>query len=202
LTKDTPGTPLPPPRSNAAVFVLGDYMYVFGGMSSNGAALGDGYVYNLKQFNWTMITPQPKYPNARYGAIAVPLLNRGLLYGGENNGIYFDDINQLVSEVTCFNYGCEDCTTTATGCGWCNVNNEAAYRCIAGDANVPFVPSSCNSTNSMDYITDLDFCPQLFPSYAIALLVIGGVVLVGVVIFAIMKVRSGGEEKSGYERIS
>jgi len=45
----------------------------------------------------------------------------------------------------------------------------------------------------------LEHCPELFPSWAIALIVIGGVVIIGVIVFGIMKLRG---TKSGYDPVS
>jgi len=184
---------VPDGRAFVSAFVQQSILYVFGGMTSTGTA-NDAYAYDLGTHNWTMISAA-SVPDARYLASTVGLNNRGLILGGQNENNYLEDLVQLVLENQCMSKGCEDCTTT-DGCGWCG----SSSRCVAGSTTAAFVSSTCNATSN--YINDLDSCPQVFPSYGIALLVIGGVVVVGIIIFAIMKVRSGGDDKEGYERIS
>ena len=50
----------------------------------------------------------------------------------------------------------------------------------------------------LTYILDPLVCPSNgFPSWAIALIVIGGVVIIGIIVFAVMKMRKSNE----YEEI-
>jgi len=195
--KDT-ATGTIPARSYASAFIQMDTLFVSGGISKSGTVFGDAWTYNLvgDTKTWTMVNTTSSLPSPRYQASVIDLQNRGAIIGGQS---HFDDVLgdvvQQVVEKACLPNGCEQCTNTI-GCGYCSQNN----KCIAGTMDIPFVFSSCNV--SSNYITDLDSCPQIFPSYGIALLVIGGVVLVGIIIFAIMKVRGGVDsDKEGYERI-
>jgi len=189
-----------PNVSDASVFVIDSGLYVIGGSPTAGDA--SVYMYDLDNNNWTTITTVDSSLAGRAKAGLVTTTYRSLIVGGETDGgTYLSDTSQFVLENKCLGYKtCEDCSTQPAngGCGWCNSNNDG-YRCLAGGINAPYVISSCNATSS--YVSDIDFCPQAFPSYAIALLVIGGVVVIGVIIFAIMKVRSG-EKQQEYEKIS
>jgi len=181
-----------PAASNVAAFIQGNILFVYGGVTSAGVS-DEAFAYDLSNFTWTPINSSN--PGGRSFSSVAPMVNRAFIIGGRNEeNTYLDDIVQLVLMKPCLGTGCEDCTNV-DGCGWCS----ASSLCLAGGQFSPFMASACNSTDN--YINDLDSCPQVFPSYGIALLVIGGVVVVGIIIFAIMKVRSG-DEKEGYERIS
>jgi hypothetical protein len=193
-TKDTP-TGTIPARSWASAFIQQDSLIVFGGYSRTLGVHQDAWIYDLVKKTWTMVNTTSTLPTARYQSSVVSLQNRGVIVGGQSHfDDILDDVVQVVVEQACLTRGCEECTNT-DGCGYCIQNG----KCVAGSLNNPFVFSSCNVTTQ--YITDLDSCPQIFPSYGIALLVIGGVVVVGIIIFAIMKVRGGADDKEGYERI-
>jgi hypothetical protein len=185
----------PSPRASPVAFIQQqqNMLYVFGGQTAAGAA-SDAYTYDLNAKVWAPITGLSQAPPARAAAASVGLQNRALMVGGTANGLAYDDTWQFVVQNQCLTLSCETCTQT-TGCGWCNANS-AQYQCIAGDS-APYVASTCSSGPT--YTADIDQCPEAFPSYAIALIVIGGVVLVGIIIFAIMKVRSS---KSDYQEIS
>jgi hypothetical protein len=194
-TVDTSTGVAPTPRASAVAFVQGNTLYVFGGLTATGTA-SDTYTYDLVGKVWTVVTGLSEAPPARAFASSVALQNRALVVGGSaDGGEPYSDTWQFVLQNQCIGLSCEDCTKNGptAGCGWCN-GNTGQYRCIAGDTT-PYVPSTC--VNS--YTADIDQCPEAFPSYAIALIVIGGVVLVGIIIFAIMKVRSS---KSDYQEIS
>jgi hypothetical protein len=185
------GTP-PSGRGFASTFINLDTLFVYGGSTAGGAER-DAFSYDLVKSAWAVLNTSSVHPDARYSASTVGLVNRNFMFGGRNGNFFFDEAYQLVAENVCLTRGCEDCTGT-NGCGWC----ASSAKCIAGDT-AAYVGSTCNSTSA--FITDLDSCPQVFPSYGIALLVIGGVVVVGIIIFAIMKVR-GGDDRDGYEKIS
>jgi len=193
--KDTSTGRIPPGRSFTSAFIQSDTLFIFGGVTRAGVTLPDAYMYDLQNNVWSQANTTSPLPTERSHAATVSLQNRGFIYGGQRQGYseVLGDAYQLVVEKACLTRGCEDCTST-DGCGWCLGNS----RCVAG-ADAAFVFSTCNVT--ANYITEIDSCPQIFPSYGIALLVIGGVVVVGIIIFAIMKVRGGTDEKEGYERI-
>jgi len=183
------GTP-PTPRYGAVAFIQGDILYVFGGESGLGA-MNDAHQYDLVKKNWSVIASSG--PSGRSGASAAVLLNRAVFYGVSSGAQVFNDTWQVVLQFPCQQYtSCVDCTNSGPGCGWCG-------SCVAGDGSVAFVPSTCTPASS-SYTNEIDSCPEAFPSYAIALIVIGGVVLVGIIIFAIMKLRTG--KSSDYQEIS
>jgi len=192
-----------PNVTDAAVFVIDTGLYVIGGSPAGRDTEASAWMYDLENKNWTLLSTPETYLLARAKAGVSTSVNRVFIIGGENDaGDVLPDASQFVLQNKCLGYKtCEDCSTQPSngGCGWCNGNNEG-YRCLAGGINAPYVVSSCNAS-STTYVSDIDFCPQAFPSYAIALLVIGGVVVIGVIIFAIMKVRSG-EKQQEYEKIS
>lgn len=196
-SKDVPTNAPPAGRAYSSAYYLNnDILYVFGGITSNGP-VGESLSYNLNSKVWTVINAT-SHPGARQKASVVPLLNRAFFFGGDNTKPlgFWSDAFQLVFEGNCLGKGCEDCTKDgSSGCGWCGGNDEAS-RCIAGTSSAAFVASTC--TKSDTYTSDIDQCPELFPSYAIALIVIGGVVLVGIIIFACMKIRNN---KSDYQEI-
>jgi len=189
--------PLGLERAQAAVFIQQDTLFVFGGLTSLGASSA-AYSYDLKNFNWTILSTA-SLPAARYASAIVPLTNRAILFAGassDTNSVYADAW-QFVSENQCLGKSCEDCTSpSTTGCGWCS-GNSAGFQCVAGASDASYVASSCSPANGT-YTTDTLNCPEPFPSWAIALIVIGAVVLIGIVIFAIMKVRA----KNDYTEIS
>jgi len=193
-------TRIGPNVSDASVFVIDTGLYVVGGSPTAVDAMT--YMYDLEQKNWSIVsTPDSALP-ARAKAGVATMVNRVFIVGGETDTpTYLPDTSQFVLQNKCLGYKtCEDCSTQPAngGCGWCNANNDG-YKCLAGGVSTPYITASCNLTSS--YVSDIDFCPQAFPSYAIALLVIDGVVVIGVIIFAIMKVRSG-EKQQEYEKIS
>jgi hypothetical protein len=129
--------------------------------------------------------------------------NRLFIYGGKtaNFGTVSKVLYQLVEETYCSQVGdCETCVGIV-GCTFCKNAAAAAFpQCVAGNATNPFITRTCgNSTSSVPVISMVEYCPEIFPSWAIALIVIGGVILVGGIVFGIMKLRSG---KPGYESVS
>jgi len=182
----------PSGRAHTSTFINVDTLFVFGGLTATGA-VKDAFTYDLANKIWAPLNTSSTHPDGRYSASTVGLVNRAFIYGGQNGNFFFDDAFQLVAQSVCLTHGCEDCTG-ATGCGWCS----ASSKCVAGDT-AAYVATTCNATST--FITDLDSCPQVFPSYGIALLVIGGVVVIGIIIFAVMRLR-GGDDRDGYEKIS
>jgi len=189
----------PPAVSYAAVFAQQNTLFVIGGMTSTGVSSA-AYAYDLNNKNWTVVSVGNTSP--RFAPASISLLNRAVVFGGASSSnplTTLDDTLQFVVEGNCLNKNCEACTASGTGCGWCNNNpgpdaTGIDYHCIAG-ATAPYVAKSCSDSSS--YTTDVLQCPEPFPSWAIALIVIGAVVLIGIVIFAIMKVRS----RDGYEEL-
>jgi len=98
--------------------------------------------------------------------------------------IYFNDTWQLVIEKECKPLKCDVCVKSG-GCGWC-VDSKI---CLVGNSSLSEL-GQCGADSTWTVMAIQ--CPEEgFPSWAIALIVIGGVVLIGIIVFAIMKVRSG-----------
>jgi len=127
--------------------------------------------------------------------------NRLFVYGGNVGITLSNSLYQIVNEKYCT--GIPDCETCVgvTGCTFCkSAVSASAPSCVSGTSTNPFIARTCsNSTaGSSPVISMVEYCPEIFPSWAIALIVIGGVILVGGIVFGIMKLRSG---KPGYEPV-
>lgn len=87
------------------------------------------------------------------------------------------------------------------GLSWTHVgrNNLSGYKCVSGAENSAYLTGSCKGDASTAFNTEPLMCPATgFPSWAIALIVIGSIVVVGIVVFAITKMRKSSE----YEEIN
>jgi hypothetical protein len=115
--------------------------------------------------------------------------NRVFLYGGVVEEQELGDVWQFVNEFYCKSAS-DDCETCVgyTGCSYCTTNSQP-FNCVAGNQTAVYVKGTCSASTTI--VSSLDTCPEGFPSWAIALIVIGGVVLIGIIVFAIMKLRSG-----------
>jgi hypothetical protein len=84
----TPSTS-PSARALAAMFALGGYVVLFGGLDTDGNVLGDTWTWNGA--SWTLQSPHDS-PPARFASVAVSFGNRGLMFGGlDDNGAYLGD---------------------------------------------------------------------------------------------------------------
>jgi hypothetical protein len=130
------------------------------------------------------------YPSPRSFASASIAGNRLFIYGGEYAKlINLNDAWQFVDERSCkSSANCESCVGL-DGCAFCP--GTPSYSCVAGNASLAYISSTCPmALNKM-----VELCPETFPSWAIALIVIGGVVLIGAIVFGIMKLRG---KREGY----
>jgi hypothetical protein len=142
----------------------------------------------------------------RTGSLISVFGNQFYYYGGYRTAVptnqYHTDLWQFVDEKFCTSLSdCEVCVNVYE-CGWCSSTFDAAPNCVAGNENGPVVQqSSAEATTCKNdvLLKQVENCPEEFPSWAIALIVIGGVILVGGIVFGIMKLRSG---KPGYEPVS
>jgi len=189
----------PPARAFHSAFLSNGEMYIFGGEAVNGP-LSDVWAYNISGNTWRQVM-MPNAPTSRSRVASASVMNRFFIYGGQGSSTTlasesYNDLWQLVVQRDCFNKNCMTCVaTTNAGCGWCP-DNTANYQCIAGSGSSPYVPGTCQKIEN--FSTDTNDCPETgFPSWAIALIVIGGVVLIGIIVFAIMKFR----EKNEYQEI-
>jgi hypothetical protein len=140
-------------------------------------------------------------PRPRLGPSTVVAGNRLFVFGGESTTpptSYYNEGFQLVNEKYCYSQTeCDSCVSY-DGCSWCfnPVQSSTPYSCVAGNGTKAYLANTCTADSVMKL---LEHCPELFPSWAIALIVIGGVVIIGVIVFGIMKLRG---TKSGYDPVS
>ena len=56
----TEGAPMPTPRTEVAVTILGDNVYVIGGFDKSGRVTNVVEVYNINNNSWTRADPLPQ----------------------------------------------------------------------------------------------------------------------------------------------
>jgi Galactose oxidase, central domain len=79
-------------REKAAYVTFGNKLFVFGGLAANGAALGDGAVYDAVADTWQSVTTGARMPSPRQLATAVWTGADILVYGGSDaSGSAFQD---------------------------------------------------------------------------------------------------------------
>lgn len=108
------------------------------------------------------------------------------------------DAWQFVHQADCLGHRTCAACTGAAGCGWCWANMRG-YECVSGAGSSAYLTGSCRGDPATALNTEPLLCPaDGFPSWAIALIVIGAIVVVGIVVFAITKMRKASE----YEEIN
>jgi hypothetical protein len=120
------------------------------------------------------------------------------IFGGkQNTSVIRDELWQFVNERFCTSVSsCDDCVGY-TGCTYCaNAVGANAPQCVAGNNTHAYITETCGVGSMI--ISSVETCPEAFPSWAIALIVIGGVILVGGIVFGIMKLRA---VKPGYDPV-
>jgi hypothetical protein len=100
--------PMPAQRYNVAACVVGSYIYIFGGMSNNGARQGSNFRYNVETDKWSMLAPMP---SVAYGHSAIEL--GGLIYlvgTGEHNGglMCYDPASGVWSTLAPLRHSCRN----------------------------------------------------------------------------------------------
>jgi len=174
--------------------IVDKYLYIFGGISGNtlpGISHNDTYQYDLTTMEWVKLNISGKGPSPRLDLSSLVQSNRIIFFGGKlpEEPVALNDSYQLVLELYCLGKKCVDCVA-AYSCGWCNSNSDG-FQCIAGNSTSYVKQGACGR----DLSNDIYQCPEEgLPSWAIALIVIGGVVVIGVIVFAIMKMRSQRQE--------
>jgi hypothetical protein len=143
--------------------------------------------------------PMTKYqPTAREWPLTTIAGNLLFIFGGKDRGspLINNDIWQLVNERFCTSVSnCDDCVGYV-GCTFCSsAVSISAPSCVAGNSSHAYIGETCGSAV---VISQVESCPEAFPSWAIALIVIGGVILVGGIVFGIMKLRA---VKPGYDPV-
>lgn len=87
----------PGARAGSAIQVVGDTLYLFGGLASDFATHNDLWTYNLLTQQWTLLTPSGTLPDARYlhALVYNPDQNVFVLLGGDtipSNKKRLDDV--------------------------------------------------------------------------------------------------------------
>jgi hypothetical protein len=176
----------------SAVPSVNNSVVIFGGKTSLATNASTNAVYLYYPSTQQVSSLMTNLPSPRSQASLLSNGNRVFVYGGIENNTY-SDIWQLVSQKYCLVLGCNDCVSTV-GCGWCS-SNTGGLNCVAGNATATYVNGTC--TENTSYASSTSQCPNEFPSWAIALIVIGGVVFIGIIVFAIMKFKN----KSDYHPV-
>jgi len=155
------------------------------------------YEYDVTNMNGHSLVNDTNFP-PREGALPTIVANRVFLYGGmplQGEMKPLTELWQLVNEQYCITQpDCETCVGIY-GCTWCGTPVVSGSNCVAGNETIAFISRTCLATGTSKTV---EYCPEQFPSWAIALIVIGGVIFVGGVVFGIMKLRSG---KPGYDPV-
>jgi len=175
--------------NGAGVLGSDKYIYIIGGSIEHGALLSQLVVYPTDDSRDPYLSIDTRPPRQRASATAAG--NRLFIYGGEESPALSADgqVYQLVLEKNCYNFSCSDCFQHSE-CGWCS--NSA---CFAGVGGKPYAPQACSGEVALDS----GVCEQGgFPDWAIALIVFGGVILVAIIVFAILKLRG---RRKGYSRV-
>jgi len=125
--------------------------------------------------------------------------SRLFIYGGmdRNTSMVMSELWQFVNERYCTSVSnCDDCVSYS-GCIFCaSAVASGAPSCVSGNTTHPYITQTCAPASGV--ISTVETCPEAFPSWAIALIVIGGVILVGGIVFGIMKLRA---VKPGYDPV-
>ncbi|MGZ5486242.1 MAG: kelch repeat-containing protein [Nitrososphaeraceae archaeon] len=53
------GTAMPTPRTEITATIIGDNIYIIGGLDKSGKVLDTVEVFNIKNDSWKMVTPLP-----------------------------------------------------------------------------------------------------------------------------------------------
>jgi len=189
------GTQFPPADRHTATLSNLDHTYVY----FTGLPTKDIMIYDATSKILSTFTPSNK---TSYTSLHQPLTtvsgNRLFIFGGATPGLIpSPHLYQMVTQSYCTSIGdCENCVGVI-GCTFCKSALAANLSsCVAGDNSGAYDSSTCADPGPQ--INLVEYCPEIFPSWAIALIVIGGVILVGGIVFGIMKLRSG---KPGYDPV-
>jgi len=194
--RDSTGIP-PSWGHTATLSVLKTTNYNSANIYFTGLSTGTIVNYDISANSSSIIMGTNNLPSRSVATISG---NRMFVYGGIAGITSSNSLYQIVNEKYCTSSpDCETCVSV-TGCTFCKTAVSAsAPSCVSGTSTNPFILSTCVGTNSTGAVISMvEYCPEIFPSWAIALIVIGGVILVGGIVFGIMKLRSG---KPGYEPV-
>eukprot|EP01126_Amoeba_proteus_P036711 TRINITY_DN3747_c0_g1_i2.p1 TRINITY_DN3747_c0_g1~~TRINITY_DN3747_c0_g1_i2.p1 ORF type:complete len:178 (-),score=32.38 TRINITY_DN3747_c0_g1_i2:104-637(-) len=127
-------------------------------------------------------SPREMFGSAYYGG-------RFIVFGGNSaHNMATNELWQFVMNKDCqWKTTCQDCSLVI-GCGWCE-GNDVPYKCVAGVASAPYSYSSCNLKEG-PFIVEFTQCPlDHFPGWIVALVVIGCIMVLGLVMYFLLKHR-------------
>jgi len=120
-------------------------------------------------------------------------------FGGQSTQIDLlpnNELWQLILNMDCFPSDlCQDCLGL-NGCGWCQ-RNAKAYQCVAGSALTGAYGEN-NCAENDEFVIDTIDCQPLFPGWIISLIIIGCIVVLGIIVYFVMRVRNPQE----YQQLS
>jgi hypothetical protein len=167
---------------------------LFGGVNAAGTVLDDVWRYDLGSLMWTHIGPGQageSWPPARTYHSSVWGRGRVLFFGGQNTQIDFlpnNEIWQLILNMDCFTQQiCQDCIGQ-DGCGWCQ-RNAKTHQCVAGSPLTGAYGFN-NCAEDDPFVIDTLDCQPLFPGWIISLIIIACIVVLGIIVYFVMRVRN------------
>jgi len=177
-------------------------LLVFGGIHDN-VTLGDVWRFDINTSTWSELIFNTSTPSPRYSFGFSFAGGRLALFGGAGSENLMEPMNnevwQLVLNDDCLSSAdCEECVVNRLGCGWCSPN-PPDYKCVAGAGFGPFLNTSCMNNTATQWTSEFSTCPlDQFPGWIIALVIIGCIVLVGTIIYFVMRRSSS---VAGYETV-
>jgi len=164
---------------------------LFGGRDQTNNPLQDVWQYDLQARIWTQLgppTPGNLWPSPRSDHSAVWGKGRMLIFGGQNTTNASSELWQFILNGDCFQNGdlCQNCVRP--GCGWCQANLKA-FQCVAGLSTTgAYDTEACQKTD--EFVFDTEECEPLFPGWIISLIIIGCIVVLGVIVYMVMRQRN------------
>jgi hypothetical protein len=162
------------PSSNGGNPNVTIYFTNFGSMPAGVYLVSFDFMANMTYYHYNDTNPAPIN---RLGSLSSVIGNTFFYFLGKENDIYYNDYYRFVDEKYCTSVmDCEICVGVYE-CGWCS--GATKNNCVAGNQNksgsnrLPIMPDTC--VNPI-LLSQIESCPELFPSWAIALIVIGGVI--------------------------
>jgi len=176
-------------------------LLLFGGLNGN-KTLDDVWRFDINTSMWEPLQDfNSSVPTARRKMGSSFGGGRMILFGGEDNEYQLNnELWQLVLNDDCTSaVDCEACVVGHVGCGWCSPN-PTGFRCVAGASYGSYLGNdSCANITATQWSSEFATCPlDQFPGWIIALVIIGCIVLVGTIIYFVMRRNS---KVAGYENI-
>jgi len=190
---ETPqGGASPPPRAFQAMgsdlIAPQQTIVIYGGESTTeDKVYGDVWLYDTSTQLWAQQNPDSTTgpPPARTKANSLYTHGRMIFFSGSSakyDNTPINDMWEVVVQKSCFDWSvCDDCTAK-DGCGWCP-NNPVGFQCVSGNSIGPYISGDCKQT----FIYTATACTKPFPTYAIVLCAITGVIVLAFVVWILVK---------------